>query len=97
MAQAQEPKIVRKYRKEFEDEFDWVKKCSDGSESAYCEHCEVSITPTSSCLSTHESSARHQKNVYDIKKTGQKIPSKPKEVLIFKPKTVKRNLSKNDV
>ena len=88
MAQVQEHKIFRKYRKEFEDEYDWVKKCPDGTEAAFCEHCEVSITPTSSCLSTHESSARHQKNVYDIKKTGQKTPIKPKEARIIKHKYI---------
>ena len=77
---AQEVKVVRKYRKEFESEYGWVKRNPDGSESAFCDHCEVSITPTSSCLMTHEASARHQKNVYDIKTTGQKTPAKPKEV-----------------
>jgi len=77
---AQDTRAVRKYRKEFESEFSWVKRNPDGSESAFCDHCEVSITPTSSCLTTHEASARHQKNVYDIKTTGQKTPAKPKEV-----------------
>jgi hypothetical protein len=78
-------KIVRKYRKEFETEFSWSKceQNADGSESAFCQFCEISITPTSSCLITHEASARHQKNVYDIKKTGHKTPAKQKEVKTF--------------
>jgi hypothetical protein len=77
---AQDPKWYRRYRKEFENEFGWVQQNPDGSETAFCQICEISITPTSSCLLTHEASARHQKNVYDVKKTGQKTLVKPKEV-----------------
>ena len=79
---ATDARVYRRYRKEFESEFGWVQQNPDGSETAFCQICEISITPTSSCLLTHEASARHQKNVYDVKRTGQKTPAKPKEVTI---------------
>ena len=78
-----DPRTYRRYRKELENEFGWVKQNPDGSETAFCQVCEISITPTSSCLLTHEASARHQKNVYDVKKTGHKTPSRPREVKII--------------
>jgi hypothetical protein len=69
-------KANRRYRKELEEEFPWAKQNPDGSETAYCHFCEVPMTPTASCLGTHEASARHQKNVYDIKTTGHKSSTK---------------------
>lgn len=77
---AQEEKTVRKYRPELEKDFDWVTRNPEGKELAFCKACEISITPTISCLATHAASTRHQGNIYSIKKTGQKIPPKPKDL-----------------
>jgi len=69
---ADEDRSSKKYKPELETDFEWVTKDPNGKELAFCTACEVTITPTSSCLLTHSSSWRHQKNNYDIKTTGKK-------------------------
>lgn len=80
MEVAVEEKAGRKYKPDFETEFEWVSKDPSGKELAYCTTCETTITPVLSCLKTHSTSWRHQKNNYDVKTTGKKEPLKAGEV-----------------
>lgn len=52
----------RKYSSQWEKEYPWCKLAPDGSGSAFCKVCNVSIFPKISSLKTHQSSNKHKSN-----------------------------------
>jgi hypothetical protein len=52
----------RRYHPEWEEEFSWVKKASDGSENAFCKDCSDTLLPKHYNLKKHETSAKHEGN-----------------------------------
>ncbi|XP_067125821.1 zinc finger protein 862-like [Centruroides vittatus] len=76
----------RKYNDKWKDKFPWIKKVTDGSESAYCKLCRCTIFPRLSNLSNHDKSDKHKKNtpstyqtVLPVTKTSKTIDDKVKE------------------
>lgn len=53
----------RKYNKSWEGKYVWVRRASDGSESAFCKLCKIQIAPKSSRLADHEKSKGHSSRV----------------------------------
>jgi len=50
---------TRKYRKEWEATYPWVKKSSDGTESAFCKLCHVTLKAHKGNLDQHQKSSSH--------------------------------------
>ena len=49
----------RKYNSDWEREFPWVTKATDGKEGAYCKVCRKGLLPRKSVLALHEKSKGH--------------------------------------
>ena len=54
------------YKKELENEFDFVSKALDGSENAYCKICKTNLFPSAKALRCHEESSKHINNEKDF-------------------------------
>ena len=67
----------RKYKKHWEEEFDWVGKAADGSENPFCKLCSKVLKPKVSYLSNHEDSKAHVQNVrqrsFDLKEKEMEL------------------------
>nr|XP_047137304.1 uncharacterized protein LOC124813819 [Hydra vulgaris] len=49
----------RKYLEKWEADYPWLKKSSDGTESAFCTLCRVTIQPRKSSVEQHSGTFRH--------------------------------------
>ena len=51
----------RKFKNEWLNEYSWVRKATDGSDSAFCAICSCSINAKKHALEQHQNSEKHKK------------------------------------
>ena len=55
----------RRYRTEWERDFPWIRKATDGSENSFCKICKKTLQPRKKTIQNHADSADHKRRAGD--------------------------------
>ncbi|XP_047736330.1 uncharacterized protein LOC108666410 isoform X2 [Hyalella azteca] len=82
---------TRRYRTQWETQFPWLEKASDGSESAFCKLCHLILRPHKGCLVQHEKSDSHRARGWNLDVEQTKLPIQSCAALPETPSQTSKN------